>query len=138
MTGFDVSSIPSQPGNSCSQQVPLHRYRQAANLFLIQVNGVVFLSGHFVPQPGSLLFNEGNIFFGDISQTEQGLGNARVVLSEQRQQVKAKTISKKGRRQVGRITARLNLVFTAITRSFLSGNVQKRSDHQEIAWLGSQ
>jgi hypothetical protein len=44
-----------------------------------------------------LLFNEANILFGDISQTEQSLVNARIVFSEQRQQVEAKAISGKGR-----------------------------------------
>jgi hypothetical protein len=80
--------------------VPLQGYRQGSNLFLIQADGVIFLPGYFIPQLRSLLFNEGIIFFGDISQPEQGLVNARVILSEQRQQVKAKTISEEGRRQV--------------------------------------
>jgi hypothetical protein len=82
-----------------------------------------------------LLFNEGIVFFGDISQPEQSLVKARIVLSEQRQQVEAKTISEEGRRQVGRISTRLKLMFLAITRCFLSGNVQKRSDYQEVASL---
>jgi hypothetical protein len=85
------------------------------------------MRGYCVPQLRDLLFNEGVVFFGDISQTEQGLVNARVILSEQRQQVEAKTISEEGRRQVGGISTRLKLMFLAITCCFLSGNVQKRS-----------
>jgi hypothetical protein len=78
--------------------VPLQGYRQASQLFLIQVDGLVFLPGYFIPQSGSLLFNEGIIFFGDISQAEQGLVDARVILPEQGQQVQAKAISEERRR----------------------------------------
>jgi hypothetical protein len=49
MNGFDVSNVPGQPGHSGSQQLPLQGYRQASNLLPIQVNGIIFLSGYFIP-----------------------------------------------------------------------------------------
>jgi hypothetical protein len=77
--------------------VPLQGYRQASQLFLVQIDGLVFLPGYFIPQSRSLLFNEAIIFSGDISQPQQRLVDARVILPEQGQQVQAKTISEEGR-----------------------------------------
>jgi hypothetical protein len=70
-----------------------------------------------------LLFNERIILFGDISQTEQGLVNARIILSEQRQQLEAKAISEEGKRKVGGINTRGKLMLLAIARCFLPGNI---------------
>jgi hypothetical protein len=44
-----------------------------------------------------LPFNEAIIFAGDISQPQQRLVDAWVILPEQGQQVQAKTISEEGR-----------------------------------------
>jgi hypothetical protein len=44
-----------------------------------------------------LPFNEVVIFFGDISQPQQRLVDAWVILPEQGQQVQAKAISEEGR-----------------------------------------
>jgi len=80
-----------------------------------------------------LLLDEGVILSGYIGQPEQGLVDARVVLSEQGQQVKAEAISEERRQQVGGINTRVKPVFPAIAGCFLSGDAQKRSDYQEIA-----
>ena len=49
--------------------------------------------------------------------------------------MEAKAISEERRRQIGRIGARLKLVFLAVARCLLPGNVQEGPYDQEIASL---